>query len=68
MAELSENTPTQSFIDPAGGEIYVIRICPACGRFLTTGSVSTGMDGDNVKLAGWLCKRCGEVKPDWSRV
>ena len=68
MAELSEHTPIRTFVDPAGGDIYVIRICPTCGRFITTGGVSTDQEGDNVRLARWLCKQCGEVKPDWSRV
>lgn len=46
------------------GELYVLRQCPDCGRFITTGRVLiNGLD--QLKLPGWQCKKHGEVKPFW---
>ncbi len=66
--ELTENTPVLLFEDPAGGDIIVVRACPKCGRFLRKGQVYTDLEGGNVQLCGWTCKRDGEVTPDWDRV
>lgn len=68
MTELTENTQVVVFFDPQGGEIFVFRYCPECGRFLKTGKLFTDLEGGNVHLKDWICKRHGEVQPDWDRL
>ena len=65
--ELTENTPVVAYKDLEGGEIYVIRLCPTCGRFIKTGILLTNLSGE-VTLENWLCSKCGEVQPDWDRL
>jgi len=48
--------------DDEVGDIYVLRCCPICNRFLKTGKLSVNRLCD-VKLEGWVCKKHGEVKP-----
>jgi len=43
---------------------YVFRRCPKCGRFISEGKFLTNGLGE-VKLVGWMCSKCGEVKPAW---
>jgi len=64
--ELTENTPLVAFEDFEGGEIYVVRLCPTCGRFIKKGRLFVNLLG-NVRLDSWICKRCGEIKPYWFR-
>jgi ribosomal protein S27AE len=54
--------PYSSFESPEGEIVYVLRACPKCGRFIKDGQVLVnGLGG--VELKGWICGRCGEVKP-----
>jgi ribosomal protein S27AE len=56
-----------AYEDPEGGEIYVIRLCPNCGRFIRKGELLTNLLG-GVLLKNWMCKKCGEVQPLWDRL
>ena len=53
-----------AWFDTHDGPLWVVRQCPICGRFLKIGTVITTWDGMAV-LEGWLCSKCGEVKPEW---
>lgn len=65
--ELTENTPVVAYDDLEGGEIYVIRLCPNCGRFLKVGELLINLLG-GIKLTNWMCKKCGEIQPCWDRL
>ena len=45
-----------SFVSDEG----ILKVYPRChcGRYLTQGKVTQGL-----KFTGWICKKCGEVKP-----
>ena len=51
------NSPCVSYEDPGGGEIFVYRVCPICGRFIGTGELFTDLEGGHVTLKKWNCKK-----------
>jgi uncharacterized OB-fold protein len=65
--EWNENTPFVSFEDFEGGDIIVFPQCPNCGKFIKHGGCATNGLGE-VRLYGWMCHKCGEVEPGWTRV
>ena len=52
--------------DDEHGGIFVYRVCPNCGKFITKGEVYVNQVGD-VRLDFWHCKTCGIVQPHWER-
>lgn len=64
--EWTEKTPFRYFPDNKEGDIWVFPKCPNCGRFIVTGEVYTNEMG-NVKLENWVCRKCGEIQPEYIR-
>ena len=50
--------------DVEGSTVWVVRRCPACGRYIKEGKLQTNFEGQ-VRCAGWRCKSHGEVEPFW---
>ena len=44
------------------GNLKVYPRCQ-CGRYLTHGKVTQDKVTLGLKFTGWICKKCGEVKP-----
>ena len=52
-----------SLFELGDSELFVIRRCPECQRFVTCGQVLINGLGD-IKLEGWICSRHEEVQPE----
>ena len=61
---MTDPISTYSVESEEDDELYVVRRCPHCGRFLRSGQVLINGLGD-VALRGWTCTKHGEVKPEW---
>ena len=62
--EWGEKEPLVCFDCRENGEAWVFRRCPNCGRYISEGKLLTNGLGE-IKLKGWICKKCGEVEPAW---
>lgn len=47
------------------GMLLVYSKCSNCGRFIKEGDVMINKLGDVKFLEGWICSKCGEIKPKW---
>ena len=54
--------PYLCYSDEEAGNIQILRRCPCCNRFIKEGKVFVNGQG-YTRTEGWVCKKCGEVKP-----
>ena len=62
---MSDYIPAYIFGWDEYGMLLVASKCPTCGRFIKEGDVMINKLGDVILLEGWICSKCGEIKPNW---
>lgn len=62
-------SPKVCYEDAEEGDIYFVRVCPTCGRFVRAdASIRINFFGDMEDAPNATCNKCGRVKmPFWYR-